>query len=202
MEETALTNTTINSLLWTGDELFATGYSDVYWTTDDGDTWSSSGTGLESTGGIYAWAKKDNKLFVGANDGIYRSLNNGMTWQELTFSGNYVRAVAVKGSYVYAGYSGGARRTSDDGNTWVATTGLGGDVYHMHVVDDYVFIGTYNGGVARLSADDLAWTSASSGLTDLQIRGITSNGSDVFVGTSSQGIFRSIDCWPDMGSRE
>ena len=192
-EETSLTNTTIFSLLSTSDRIYATSHSEVYWTTDNGDNWSSSGSGLESANGIYTLAQSGNVFFAGANNGIYRSTDNCLTWNELTFSGSYIRAVAVKGSYIYAGFSGGVRRSNDQGDSWIATSGLSGSVYYLHVVGDYVFVGTYDGGVSKLLGNDLTWATANNGLTDLQIRGIASNGSDLFVGTSSDGIFRSTD---------
>ena len=53
-----------------------------------------------------------------------------------------------------------------------------------------LYAGTWGGGVFLSKNSGKSWTAVNSGLTDLQILRLAIDGSDVFVGTYTKGVFK------------
>ena len=135
----------------------------VYFSSDAGATWS--GTGLSGTA-VYSVALYGSTVFAGSDSSLYRSTDNGVTWNVALFTRNQVNAIAVSptGSCVYAGTDSGMVRSTDLGKTWFAmNTGLTAvPVYSLAVFPagspdtSYVFAGT-GGGIFRSIDHGVTW---------------------------------------------
>ncbi|MCX6141885.1 MAG: choice-of-anchor D domain-containing protein [Ignavibacteriales bacterium] len=90
---------------------------------------------------------------------------------------------------------------------WVQTAGpsgpLGCSIQDLAVSGTYLFAGTYGGaGVFRSTDNGTNWTLASTGLTNIYIRRLVVNGTNLYAATLG-GVFRSTDngtTWTAVGS--
>jgi len=182
-----------------------TNFGTVYRSADSGATWLDTTGDFSSDPNVYALAAMGPLLFAGTENGVYRSRNNGGTWDALGTSmmgaGTFVTALAVSGANVYAGTEGhGLFYSTDSGTTWSAASGLvNANVHTFAVVDSsasspVMFAGTEI-GVYRSLNGGASWSKMSSGLSTLNVFAMTSLGTDggLFAGTYGGGIFLSPD---------
>jgi photosystem II stability/assembly factor-like uncharacterized protein len=123
-------------------------------------------------------------------DGIFRSVNNGSTWNAANtgLAAHQINVIESIGSTVYAGSEGvGMFMTSDNGGTWtdMNTTGFCGTVYtickdgsKLYMGSSGLYLTTNNGG---------SWSTVYSQF----IRSSAVSGSTMYVGTGNQGVFYS-----------
>ncbi len=106
--------------------LQAGGYRQVYRTSNEGDSWTTS---TASTTTIYALLPTASATYAGTfGRGVTRSQDAGKTWQEVNHGLTSAVTDLVAGSdqAVYAGTVGGVYRSADRGNTWtLLDEGLG-----------------------------------------------------------------------------
>ena len=138
-----------------------TGEGKVYSSADGGDSWQ--GAGHIPNVNIFSDLKINSSgyLFVGTNDGVFRSLDGGSSWSELTadlipeYGPMWSLAVTPNGD-VFAGSDGaGIIRSEDNGETWMyANTGLTSKVVSSIVINRQheLFVGTKGAG-PRFGAD-------------------------------------------------
>ena len=135
----------------------------VYFSSDAGATWAPTGLLNISP---YSVAVNGGTVFAGTDSSIYRSTDNGVTWDIAYSTLNQVNAIVISpsGSFVYAGTDSGVFRSTDLGKTWAATNaGLTSmPVYSLAVYpagsadSSYVFAGT-GGGVFRSTDNGTTW---------------------------------------------
>ena len=135
----------------------------VYFSSDAGATWKAT-----SLLNIFAYsvAVKGSTVFAGSDSSIYRSTDNGVTWNVAFSTQSQVNAIAINssGSFIYAGTDNGVFRSTDLGITWAATDlGLTSTpvyslaVYSAGSIDSsYVFAGT-GGGIFRSIDNGTTW---------------------------------------------
>lgn len=147
---------------------------------------------------------------VGGGRGVYRSTDNGVTWEERTFSGFAVHSLAVDSTGgVYGGTyrvpeggnpdiaHGGVVRSFDNGLTWeVAINGISNSPIYSLSTDsaDFMYAGTPRNGIFRSTDGGLSWQSASDGLVgspDINAIAVSATGS-IYAGTIS-GAFVSYN---------
>jgi hypothetical protein len=90
-------------------------------------------------------------IFAAAEEGVFRSSDDGATWTEVTngLSDPSVHSIAVVGSTIFAGTTSGVFQSSDNGANWRAVnTGLTSDmIFALAVSKDFLFAGTVGFGV-------------------------------------------------------
>jgi len=159
-----------------------------------------------------------------AGVGIFRSLDNGETWQILpsTTNGDFrvTRKMLVHPSGdVYAAATRGLFRSKDRGETWEKVLGVGlsavdnmYDIFHM-AADDYIYVSTSNTIHKSQTGNPRDWemiTRASSGfplgLNRIELTISPSNTNIIYMVGSEQGsssnIYKTVDGginWQDMG---
>jgi len=108
--------------------VFAGTDSCIYQSTNNGETWNTSKSGLSGVKAI-VFSPSGSYIYAGTNNGVFRSTDHGAIWTSintgLTTNRIYSLAVYPEGSadssYVYAGTGGGIFRSSDYGTTWVVS---------------------------------------------------------------------------------
>src|SRR5262249_11503291 len=100
----------------------------VYKTTDGGQHWSESTSGIThpSTMAVIVNPRESNTLYVGLNTGggVFKSVNGGKSWSQI-LRGESVFALAVDpqdSNTVYATVGRGVFKSVDGGEHWVELT--------------------------------------------------------------------------------
>lgn len=159
--------------------------SEVRWT-------QTSGPG---GGRVQAMLAHGQFVFAGTYDGdVYRSSDQGQSWQRLNFRSGIVYTLGSYGSTVFVGTIGGLSRSTDNGETWTNTSnGLGGARgYSLVAHSSYLFAGTTR-GVFRSTDGGANWVQMNNGLGEYSVLSMASSGQTLFAGTFNNGTFISND---------
>ncbi len=196
------TNTDIDGIAIRDSIIFVASDS-VYFSTDSGLTW----TGLTNPDAHFykqdPLAVLGRYLILGSNGVLYRTSDQGATWE--TIGQADVRCLMVKGSdiYVGSGISAGLSRSTDSGKTWTdigIVDSINDRVQSLAFEGNNIFAGSYFFDKIYRSIDNgITWDTLSVGLPPIGNEGpnkvITSLFQDstiLFAGTVF-GLFRSLD---------
>ncbi len=184
----AISFAAIGSLIFVG-----TAGSGVLTSSDLGNTWHGD-TSDHSI--VYSFAQHDSSILKGTDNGAFRSVDTGKTWQSALLSGFEVKALVADSAGILAGArSGAVLRTFDDGMSW---HGLDSGLTNFFVssfatTQSSIFAGTTGGGVFRTTDHGVSWQAADTGLTNSHIQCFAVSNVNLFVGTQGGGVFLSTD---------
>ena len=201
--------------------------------TDGGKTWQDISEGLPGNGqgeGFFAnnqlpvypsFPEKDirtvlqttgGRVFIGCDNGLFRSTNNGKTWN-LVHDGGWAMKIVESNGVLLATSQVGIIRSSDGGENWDAVISEGGVGIAVENIKGGFAAITYNTQSktrrVRTSYDGgKTWQAIDAGLpASLSIASIVQVGEDFFCGHPN-GIFKSSDkgkTWqlmlPSMGNK-
>ena len=205
----------IYSLASSGANVFAGTYSNgVFLNTNNGTSWDKKSSGLPTNSIIQSLIVVGSNIFAGTHGGgVFLTTNNGSSWTEVNsdLPDTIVYSFAVSGSNIFAGTEGGIFLSTNNGSSWteadegifsptfhssvpalaVSPNGTGGsNIFAASFV--YIFLSSDNG---------TTWTKKSSGLPNSLIQCLIAVGSNIFAGTSSEGVYLSTDngeSWNEM----
>jgi photosystem II stability/assembly factor-like uncharacterized protein len=151
----------VSSLVFNGNNLFAghTGFSDqgIYLSTDAGVNWSAANVGLAPGDARYinSLAANGTTLFAGTAGGMFRSTDNGASWQASTgLPAGGIFAVIAPGSTILAGTLQGVYVSTDNGTTWARTDTRRMIIMSLARDGTDLYAGLSGGGVWRQSSPD------------------------------------------------
>jgi hypothetical protein len=141
----------------------------------------------------------DTMLFVGTENGVYRSADNGASWILTGKKEGLILSLAKipigdSGMNLFAGTPGeGVFLSTDKGNSWSDVNfGLGNQNIHtLAAKDTNLFAGT-DDGVFLSPTNGAYWIPVSTGLTNMSINTLTVIGTDLYAGTN-EGLFISTN---------
>lgn len=175
-------------------------------TLDNGLTWvtRNSFPGVSGTPNVRALAFSTNYLYAGLSNGkIYRSANYGEVWVEHSAglsNGGQVQVLVSNGEVVFAGKTNGVFRLIGDGSSWTSElTGLPSssrNVSSLAIAGDFIYSAgiLYASGIYRSEiSGSMSWSNTSSSLPDQRISKLYSDGTNVFAGVASVGLYRISD---------
>lgn len=188
-------NERVSDIIYSDGYLYAGTFGKgVYRSSDGGQTWlpPSSGNNLAVT----SLVKLDSVLFSGSlNGGVYRSFDNGINWEDAGFFFDYCNDLTVSGNKLFAAEGHYTMSTTDYGNTWVDVDDLlGGSVFSLYSKDNMVIAGgrneifISNNGGSNFSLIPLTFN-----FSIVNIYEIISFGSDLYIATSYDGVYKSTD---------
>ena len=174
---------------------------DIYRSSDDGEYWLnvSSGAGL-----INCFVQSPNgTLFAGTDGyGIFRSTNNGLTWNEsnsgLTNLTIFTLTVSDLGTILAGSFEGIIFRSTNDGINWESINTLhNSTVLSLYkTTDNIIFVGLnadFNDCLLKSSDDGITWERVTP-FPRARITDITENTlGDIFVACRYEGVYRSLD---------
>lgn len=176
--------------------------------TDRGYTWVARNNGIASLSfdavAVSPDFASDRTVFAGGMSGVWRSTDDGLTWQATSLNFAEVRALACSPRYavdgkIYAATNGGVFVSSDRGESWRgASTGLEViDVTDLALGSEgELWIATAGGGVYYSANEGASWTRRASGLQNPYITAVewlgTGGGKTyLLAGTWGAGTFVS-----------
>ncbi len=144
------------------------------------------------------------QVYAATEDGLYKSLNGGETWEKLDQlpSGDRVRAVSVSPAeshkVIAAVEPTGIYLSADGGETWVqATAGLEPNSAIHDIEFDpqnpqVIYISDTLSGIYRSNDGGHHWLKINQGLSNRAVLGlaISHDGQLIYVGTDGGGVFR------------
>ena len=165
---------------------------------DNGATWTSVNSGLDSSDAFSFLSIIGGKLFAGNLGGVFISANNGTSWDSINYPFKLPLCITTNGNDIFVGtYGNGIFMSADNGTSWKAVdSGLNGllseVVWSFTVSGGNIFAGTMS-GIFRSANNGTNWVPVDSGLTGTNVHAMAANGSTVFAGTSDAGLYISTN---------
>ena len=169
----------------------------IYKSTDGGDTWTPSSSGITSTS-IDAIAVDPNNLadvFAIAGGKIYVSGNSGTSWTALSQTVGAAGSLAISGTSsvvtIYAGSSTGLFYSTNYGTSWTSIN-VPVPVYSL-VVDpnnaETAYAGT-SGGVYKTTNGGVSWSAVNNAaLTAIPVSSLAINSASTLYAATGSGLF-------------
>lgn len=170
----------------------------IYRSGDLGDSWTPISVSSSNPGIFEIEFGLQGQIFLGTNEGMFGSTDQGMTWEAVDFGVGSVQVATLLVSpegVIYAGTEDhGILVSTDTAASWSQTnTGLASPTITSLArnSDGHIFAGTSDMGVFRSIDAGQHWTAVNTGLGNLQVLSIAINSMrHLFAGTRS-GVFRS-----------
>lgn len=187
---------TAGSIIYAGDNSAYATSEHVYVSSDNGATWNVVNSGLPSSvHTVYALTLKGTLLFLATDNGIYKNTVGSNNWTAVNngLTNLIITSLYASGTTLYAGTQGsGIFKSGNDGALWTdANSGipLFANITCFAASSGKVFAGSDNG---IFVTSDLGnnWTGINTGLVDTLITAITASANYLWVGTTSQGVWR------------
>ena len=153
----------------------------------------------------------DRTVMAGGGNGLWQSVDGGLTWTSMGFAGQYVTAIAYSPNYVndktvFIGTStNGIYKSTNQGLSWLpVNSGLGSLAIRTialspnFAVDQTIFAATVTSGIYKSTDGGNTWTKSSNGLTawfvlNLAISPNYSADGTIYAGSWFMGLFKSVD---------
>ncbi len=166
----------------------------VYRSSDNGQTWLPS----SNYGNVVvdAMIVTDNYVFAGTeNLGVLRSSDHGSSWTLLSYPVGYIDAMGVSGNKIFASQYVATFVSTNDGDTWNEVASLSSkSVRSFFSSGNLVICGGFN-EVYRSINQGASFTTIPINFDFgvVNIFSITNVGSDLFIATSYEGVYKSSD---------
>lgn len=175
----------------TGTTLFVgSGGGGVQRSSDSGTTWALKSEGLVSKN-VLQFTSVGNAIFVGTDDGVYKSLNNGDSWTKKTGEMAMLRTLYSDGTNIYAGTYDGLFHSKDTGETWTRiSSGLPhesiGAIQHMGAI---LYAATQFNGLYKTTNYGESWEK----LNSEYVQVLTERNNVLFMSTLDNQLLVSYD---------
>ena len=189
---TGMTTMQINAIAISGSKIYAaTNANGLFVSLNVGSTWLYTSLPIST---VYSVAVSGSNIFVGAQNRIYKSTNNGTTWSLTNIGtvGSQVNALVVDGTTIFAGVGvGGVFKSTDNGTTWTAiNNGLTStSVNSLIIINQNLYASAFN-GVFVSSNYGQSWQRSDNGITNPSISSLAIIDKTIFAGTSGGGVFK------------
>jgi len=181
------------------NKIFAGTAQGMFISTDEGNSWTNP---IELLGkNVWVIKSNNNNVFAGTmGKGIYRSTNNGDSWDQLDTTNGltdmYVWGLAIDttNDKIFAGTKfGGLLVSTNNGNNWEKFSGFSTGGIFVH--NNSIYCGTRGSGIFYSSNSGSTWDTINTGITNLFVNCFTIDkegyiycGSDSGVHISSSSV--------------
>lgn len=151
--------------------------------------WMPVNNGIDGIN-VNCLAQKDNFLFAATSSGVYKSANNGNSWERIYNKNSFY--IHIDDKKIYIGASGdGVVLSTDNGSSWHKRSG-GFNFQTINCITtkgNLLIIGT-NNGLFTSTDNGESWKEQKQGLTNTRIMSLLVKGDIIYAGTQN-GLFQS-----------
>ncbi|MFA5781883.1 MAG: T9SS type A sorting domain-containing protein [Bacteroidales bacterium] len=144
---------------------------------------------------INSIAISGSKIVAGTGNGAYLSIDNGLTWTEISPPSGGVLSVAFCGTTLFAGtYGWGIYKSTNYGATWTSVNmGLPSYVIArtLAVSGTTVYVGLGGNGVYKTTNNGASWTATNTGITTSDVWSLTIDGANIYAAAYLDGVYLS-----------
>jgi photosystem II stability/assembly factor-like uncharacterized protein len=181
--------------------------NDGLWVTRDGGVnWNQVPEFKDKWVSFVRIAPSDSTVFIDADDGIYKTVNGGASWQPVNFDmvadirvNAFSNILPFDKDFMYAGTELGVYKTSNGGDIWESKSeGLNDKYVYTLVMDanykQRVYVGTSQGVYVTTTGGE-NWIPQNSGLGNKNIYAIAMDpiNSNVLYAGTARGVFKTTD---------
>lgn len=190
----SLSTTIIYSLHTLGNKIYGANFfiypPRLYISTNFGNSWNLSNSGIPSKGRIWNITSLGSKLFCCMDYPycVYKSTNFGMSWfnSRSGLTSDIVEIIS-NGSDLYAASSDSVFKSTNYGSNWIpASAGIStNDIYFMNSKDNMIFCATLDNGVFLSTNNGSSWSKINTGFSSLNflVSSIEFDDEFVYAGT-------------------
>lgn len=138
-------------------------------------------------------------VFAGGGGGIWKSTNDGNTWQNVSNLGVRWLTCNLANNYIFGArgnFDYGVIRSTDNGNSWEAkNNGLGTNNVRTISVNSngFIFAGTQTGGIFRSIDNGESWIQINTGLQSNTIGQIVFSLNNYAYAATANGVYKSTN---------
>ena len=205
-----LTDLHITTVYSSGNGIFAGTSDGVFFSADNGLTWTARNNGIPYTYSIYSWSQLGDTIYAGTyGQGLFKTVNNGVLWTQVASgfpvpvnTGPFVYAMAASGNTIFAGTDLGIYLTTNGGASWFFSGNQFMTNEHaksLAIVNGSLIAGTFNKGIGISTDNAVSFVMANNGLqwwpgvqTYLPASDFVSTGGALLAATWF-GMYRSTD---------
>lgn len=200
----ALSTTNFSSIAFSTTGNTYAGASGIFKSINGGSSWVDKSNGLDAPRSIICFkCTRNGTYFAGTRVGIWRSLDQGLTWQYKNAGITHLNILqiteTVGGFVIFHGYNsvpkGAIYRSSNNGDNWTLVAANGCDLYtkiKQHKTDTLWAVSRFSGATSLSYSIDQGITWLNNPLNISAIWDIdVSKENTIFVATESEGVSRS-----------
>jgi photosystem II stability/assembly factor-like uncharacterized protein len=167
--QTEFPNSDARSMAALGQFLFAGSQNgEVFRSSDNGSSWTLMDNGLSGYP-IFVLYAVGSTIFVGADNGLFRSNDSGLSWQSANLQGTIWAFIGIGNNLLAGRDYGKIVRSTDNGNNWTQTnisTGLstGSTIERFALDGARIFVGTSANGVFTSTDNGTDWAPSNKGI--------------------------------------
>ena len=138
-------------------------------------------------------------VLTGCDDGMYRSTDDGATWESANngLTARYIDALLSTGTDFYLACDARIYRSTDGGQNWLGLGPVNPSfpyVISFAATATSLFAGTMTNGVYRSTDRGSSWISVNSGLpASFSLQSLAAMGTELYIATWSDSVWRSTD---------
>lgn len=199
-----ISSTTVSGICFSPTGTTYIGASGVYKSSNAGNSWTDVNSGLDAPRSIYCIESvRNGTLFSGTKLGVWRSADNGLSWQLKNTGVNHLNVLQImettEGVLLFHAYNstpkGAIYRSVNNGDTWTMVVANGCDLYTrivQHRSDTLWATSRFNGTTSLSYSVNQGLTWASNPLMvsaawDIDV----TKDNTIFIGSETEGVSRS-----------